>query len=228
MSASIRKSVPHFRDAITNWLLYFALLGAVMGLAFAFLIPPIGEGNGILAATFFGVAGYIITYLHDGMQNREAVAIACYVTVRSYYKLAQNELHPEALQASRLKSLAIASGEEKPSPPFGPATPDPYRFLPTQPSGVQELRSDTIRLLTDWHVQDQGLTVYWQMLETEGFAALGPVRINRFYDLIRDTIWPDYQATCRATLTALADELPRMAGLRAEINDLFGASDEPA
>jgi len=228
MSATVPKSVPHFRDAMTNWLLYFAVLGGVFGGVFAFLVRPIGEGNGVLAATFFGVAGYIITLLYDGMQNREAVAMACYVTVRSHYAFARNELNPEALLASRAKSLAIESGQEKPSPPFGPATPDPYRFLPMQPSGVQELRPDTIRLLTDWHIQDQELTTYWQLLETEAFAAIGSARINKFYDILRDTTWPNYEAACRSALIALAGELPRVPDLTAEIQNLFRVSDEPA
>ncbi len=227
MSATFPNLVPHFREALTNWRLYVAFLGVVIGGVFI-LVPPIGEGNGILAATFFGVAGYIITLLYDGMQNRDAVAMACHVTVRSHYGFARNELNPKALLASRAKSLAVESGQEKPSPPFGPAAPDPYRFLPMQPSGVQELRPDTIRALTDWHIQDQELTAYWQLLETEAFTTIGPARINKFYDILSDTTWPNYEAACHNALVALAGELPRMVHLAAEIENLFRASDELA
>jgi len=222
--AGLPGSIPHFRDAITNLLLYIALLGVVIGLVFAFLAPGIGEGNGILAATFFGVAGYIITYLREGIQNREAVAIARYATVKSQYLSARTAVGPVPLKELRAKSLAIAGGEERPS--FGRVAPDPYRFLPAQPSGVQELRPVTIQLLADWYVQDQELAIYWETLETEAFAALGEARINRYYDMVQTAVWPQYEAQSRKTFDALAAELlPRM-NLEGEIQQAFKASGE--
>jgi hypothetical protein len=222
MIENLRGPVPHFRDAITNLLLYFALLAAIIGLGFAFFVPGIGEGNGILAATFFGVAGYVITYLHNGMQNREAIATACYATVKSQYLSARQVIGPESLRDSLAKSLAIARREEKPS--FGKVAPDPYRFLPAQPSGVQELRPATIQLLASWYVEDQELAIYWETLETQSLCDLGETRITNWYAFLGTQVWPHYETQSRETLVALAGELPRM-GLLEEIREIFRASD---
>lgn len=223
MSAASPGRVPHLRDVMTNLLVYFALLGAACGLVFAFVVPAIGEGNGILAATFFGVVGYIVTYLHDGIQNRETVAIASFATVKLQYRGALAAVGPDELKRSRAKSLAIARGQESPS--FGSRTPDPYRFLPSEPSGVQELRPATVELLAAWYVMDQELALYWEDLETAKFTALGERRINEYYDYIESVVWPAYQQQSQMTLLALASELPRM-NLQREVVEIFRASDE--
>jgi hypothetical protein len=216
-------AIPHLRDWLRNLLLYFALLGIAAGVLVGFLLPHIGEGNGILAATFFGVTGYIVTLLYQGMENREAVAIACYATVKSQFMAARDAMGPAELRNSREKSLEIAAGRKEPS--FGSVAADPYRFLPAHPEGVRELRAETIKLLGNWYVQDQELGIYWEVLETAAFVALGPVRIIAYYDWIEHTVWPRYQELSKATLIALASEIPRMR-LEAEIQALFTASGE--
>lgn len=221
MSSPTHSAIPHLRDWLRNLLLYVALLGLLAGSVVAFLLPHIGEGNGILAATFFGVTGYIITLIYQGMENREAVAVACYAMVKSQFKAAQVAMGPERLKESRRRSLAMAAGTEKPS--FGNVAADPYRFLPAQPEGIRELRAETIELLGNWYVQDQELGIYWETLETAAFAALGTDRINIYYDLIEQHVWPEYYQISQRTLTALASEIPRLE-LDQEIRELFTAS----
>lgn len=188
---------------LTLVLLAVAVVVAVCAVSAATVLGPGAAPLASLAGVLMGgVAWFGREFLRENDEKRRVCETYAAV-IELQYNFLRVVLSDATIDRWRYLASDIAGGVEAES--FGTRPDNLYPLLADATPYLHLLRSDTIRLLSQWHFMENDILSMWEDLGTRRISSLGPTRVAAYYDEIKN-YRRQYRDYAYSTLLALRAE----------------------